>query len=267
MLDERRCKADSRGAIAVSATDWSLQASAQNLATSLQLPFVTLDSHDYAFLLTCTPERLELRATGPDGTGPVYVFFDPGDWINRNRPGQGRQRDLAVAMGLRRSKLLPTILDATAGLGRDAYALALLGCKVTMMERSPIVAALLWDGLERALREPLIAPLVERNLIFVPGNAVSVMQTGGDDAVRPDVVYLDPMHPPRTKSALVRKEMRHLRVIVGDDMDSQDLLTAALGYARRRVVLKRPRRAEWLSPQHPSYIVSGRTVRYEVYLI
>ena len=43
------------------------------------------------------------------------------------------------------------MLDATAGLGRDAFVLASLGCQVTLIERVPAVAALLENGIERAL--------------------------------------------------------------------------------------------------------------------
>ncbi|MEO5372579.1 MAG: class I SAM-dependent methyltransferase, partial [Magnetococcus sp. DMHC-1] len=68
------------------------------------------------------------------------------------------------------------------------------------------------------------------------------------------------------KSALVRKGMRRLRAIVGEDADAQDLFLAARRCARQRVVVKRPRRAEPLAQQRPSYEIVGRTVRYEVYL-
>ncbi|MBF0136323.1 MAG: class I SAM-dependent methyltransferase [Magnetococcales bacterium] len=239
---------------------------AKPLAIALHLPLVAPKSMDVAFLLTRTPDRWELRETGPKADGPVYVFFDPEALKDRHRPGQGRKRDLAVAMGMRRCKTVLNILDATAGLGRDAFALALLGCKVTMMERSPIIAALLEDGLERARQHPLLAPIVQENLFYSQGDSLHWLNSGLDDAARPDVIYLDPMHPPRTKSALVRKGMRRLRAIVGEDADAQDLFLAARRCARQRVVVKRPRRAEPLAQQRPSYEIVGRTVRYEVYL-
>ncbi|MBF0152258.1 MAG: class I SAM-dependent methyltransferase [Magnetococcales bacterium] len=253
--------------VAVTATDPALLPWTRQLAASLGLPLVPVETRSFAFLLTRTAERLELCATGPKAEGPVYVHFDPEEWTNRHRPGQGRRRDLAIAAGLRRQSTRPHVLDATAGLGRDSYILALLGCQVTMMERSPIVAALLEDGLERARRDPLIGPIVRENLSFIPGDALHLMNNGVADAAQPDVIYLDPMHPPRSKSALVRKEMRRLRAIVGDDPDAQALLAMALRHARRRVVIKRPRHAEPLSQQRPTYEIVGQSTRYDVYLI
>ncbi len=42
-----------------------------------------------------------------------------------------------------------------------------------------------------------------------------------------DVIYMDPMYPIRKKSALLKKEMRILRRLVGDD-DASQLLALAL---------------------------------------
>jgi 16S rRNA (guanine1516-N2)-methyltransferase len=48
------------------------------------------------------------------------------------------------------------VIDGTAGLGKDAFVLAGLGCKVTLVERHPVVVALLADGLARAWQDPEI---------------------------------------------------------------------------------------------------------------
>ncbi|MDP2105284.1 MAG: class I SAM-dependent methyltransferase, partial [Desulfobulbaceae bacterium] len=84
---------------------------------------------------------------------------------------------------------------------------------------------------------------------------------------RPEVVYLDPMYPHRTKSALVKKEMRILRLLVGDDPDAPKLLAAALACARERVVVKRPIKAEPITGPTPSMAIIGKTGRFDVYLI
>ncbi|MCW8997105.1 MAG: class I SAM-dependent methyltransferase, partial [Kangiellaceae bacterium] len=43
----------------------------------------------------------------------------------------------------------PTILDATAGMGRDSLIMAMLGCKVEMQERNPTIFHLLENALQR----------------------------------------------------------------------------------------------------------------------
>ncbi len=162
------------------------------------------------------------------------------------------------------------MFDATAGLCRDAFLLACLGCRVTAVERSAVLAALVEDGLERARRrlDPNLAAAIDR-ITFSCADAREVLASlGGDDVPDddvPDVVYIDPMYPPTGKSALPQKEMRLSRALVGDDPDAAELLTIARGVARRRVVIKRHPRAPALGDA-PSLTVTGRRVRYDVYL-
>ena len=85
--------------------------------------------------------------------------------------------------------------------------------------------------------------------------------------LRPDVVIVDPMHPPRRNTALVKQEMRQLSAIVGADEDADELMRIALSSARERVVLKWPLRAKpLLDTPKPSHQFAGKTVRYEVFL-
>ncbi len=123
---------------------------------------------------------------------------------------------------------------------RDGFVLATLGCRVELIERNPVVAALLQDGLERAAAAAEVAPIVAR-MTLRQGNAIELMREWSGEA--PQVIYLDPMFPHRDKSALVKKEMRLFRPFVGDDDDAPALLEAALALASHRVVVKRPRKA------------------------
>ncbi|MBF0425167.1 MAG: class I SAM-dependent methyltransferase [Magnetococcales bacterium] len=251
--------------VAVLATEPSLLLAAEQLAQSLGLPLAGPGGKGYPLLLVRTPERLELRVVEARGEGPIHVHFAAEDRPGRLRGGRGGHRQLIAAMGSHRRSFSPRVLDATAGLGRDGFILACSGYRVTMVERSPIVAALLADGLERARGDARIAPVVTANLTLLHADALQVMSTTTADA-RPEVVYLDPMHPPRVKSALVRKEMRRLRAIVGDDADARLLFAAALDHARERVVVKRPRQAESITARAPSYVLTGRSTRYDIYL-
>ena len=124
--------------------------------------------------------------------------------------------------------------------------LASLGCTVQLIERAPIIAALLRDGLQRAARTPDIGLLVTERLHLITADGRDYLR-GLAESQRPEVVYLDPMYPHRQKTALVKKEMRLLRQWVGDDDDAPELLAAALCCAQRRVVVKRPRQAPMLA--------------------
>ncbi|MDH5299140.1 MAG: class I SAM-dependent methyltransferase, partial [Desulfobulbaceae bacterium] len=175
----------------------------------------------------------------------------------------GRKQPLARALGLK-SNRCPTVVDATGGLARDAFVLACLGCRVTLMERSPILAALVTDGLQRAMADPETAAIVSERLRLVQGDSRDLLLQMAEGE-RPEVVYLDPMYPHRTKSALVKKEMRALRLLVGDDADAPALLAAALAAAEERVVVKRPINADPITGQSPSLAVFGKTHRFDVY--
>lgn len=216
----------------------------------------------YDYLLTYTARRLELRQTGRAGTGPIVVDFVGGPFGYRRMHNGGRQ-PLARAIGVRNLSK-PYVIDMTAGLGRDAFVLAALGCRVSMLERSPIVHALLADGLARAADFPALAPVCERLSLCQADGIFYLNPLAGN---RPDVGYLDPMYPHRRQSALNKKEMRVLRDIVGDDDDAPALLAAALRVATRRVVVKRPRLAPPLEGPPPVAQIKGSTTRYDIYRV
>ncbi len=237
-------------------------------AAQLSLPLTTVADPSLARLfLAVTPLRLELRSSDPAEGGAVYVDFVAGKGGFRRQHGGGLRQPLARAVGLRGQRSL-TILDATPGLGQDALVLAALGATVQMVERSPVVAALLADGLRRLAEQSDPTGDPPLRLTVVQADA---RQIWGGDSLRglrdgPEVVYLDPMYPHREGSALSRKEMRRLRLLVGDDSDAADLLTVALGVARQRVVVKRPRLAPLLGDRSPTMAIYSKNTRFDVYL-
>lgn len=250
-------------AVAIAAATPECRPPAQSLALELALPLVNPGDNRFGHLLMVTPQRLELIATGPGAPGPIYAEFATGRAGHRRRFGGGRGQPLARAVGLKHGAA-PWVLDATAGLGQDGFVLACLGCRVTLVERSPVVAALLRDGLGRAAADPGIGALVRERLRLEVADGTAYL--GNLHANPPDVVYLDPMYPHRNKTALVKKEMRLLRAMVGDDGDASWLLSAALERARRRVVVKRPRPAPPLEGAPPTMAIEGENTRYDVYL-
>lgn len=215
------------------------------------------------FALVLTDTRLELRKLDEPKLGGVYVDFVEGAVAHRRKFGGGRGQSIAKAVGLK-SGAMPTVVDATAGLGRDAFVLASLGCKVTLIERSPVVAALLQDGLARAAQDPEIGSWVSERMHLLQGPAVDNLLALSE---RPEVIYLDPMFPHKQKSALVKKEMRVFQSLVGPDLDADALLPAALKMANKRVVVKRPAYAGWLNEHKPSMAIETKGNRFDVYVM
>ena len=252
-----------REKVAVSHTAPELADKARGLAAQLGLPLYNPEDPPPALLLTLTPERLELRQTTKGAEGPLFVDFLGGPIEYRRRQTTSRKEGIAMAVGLKGGTSL-VVLDLTAGLGRDGFILASLGCTVRMVERSPMVAALLADGIRRARQEPTLAEIMAR-ISLIPGDSLDILRTWQGE--RPEVICIDPMYPHRGKSALVKKEMRLIRLLVGDDEDSDGLLAAALTVAGRRVVVKRPRLAPALAGPAPNFAIGGKNSRFDVYLI
>ncbi len=156
-----------------------------------------------------------------------------------------------------------TIIDATAGFGSDAAMLALMGYTVKAFERSPIIAVLLRDGLRRAKQNQEINKALGGRLSFTESDSLDAIQTTHPA----DVVYLDPMFPPkRKKTALPQGSVQLLQAIVGHDNKEQtkSLFELALRVAKKRVVVKRPNHAK-LFRDNPAAVHKGKLVRYEVY--
>jgi 16S rRNA (guanine1516-N2)-methyltransferase len=239
--------------ISVLALAPEFQPKAEDLAKRLELPF-NADTDLYLVV----GERLELREANSQ-TGPVYVDFE----TLANRPRQSKDL-IAKAVGVKGS-YRPTVIDATAGLGQDAFTLASYGCKVLMLERSPVIAALLEDGLERAKGLETVS-----RLSLQVGDAKGLLLGLEKPALekpapmKPDVVYLDPMYPDLGKSAAKRKEMRLFRDLVGDDTDISELFEIAVKVASKRVVIKRPLKAPELARPNTSF--AGRTIRFDIYV-
>lgn len=222
------------------------------------------DVGDIPALLFLDEQGLGLQLTGKGAPGPVRAEFVTGKMGYRREHGGGAGQLVAKAVGLQKTRATLHVVDATAGLGQDAFVLASLGCRVTLFERNPVIHALLADGLARAALNVDCAAIVER-MRLLDGSSIDWLAQA--DAEAADIVYLDPMFPHRDKSALVKKEMQVFRTIVGDDEDSGQLLAGALERARYRVVVKRPRKAPAIEGPEPTTRIEGKSSRYDVYSI
>lgn len=220
------------------------------LAERLHLPLVTRD-HGADLLLVAEAGRLALHEPGTRTRLTLEYTA-----AERRRYRAGASRDPLVRAIGRASR----VVDATAGLGRDAVHLAWVGRQVIAIERHPVVAALLEDALAAATRSGALEP---GTIELVHADAIAALPTFRP---RPEIVYLDPMFPAkRRRSAAVRKEMRLLRLLLGEESeDAGALFEAARAAATARVIVKRPDHAPPLVPD-PAVSYGGKLVRYDVY--
>jgi len=246
---------------------------AQILANALGLPLQVNvnagDLQEFEFVLQLDSAGLCLQQTGRKAPGPICAEFTEGAVDHRRKFGGGKGQMIAKAVGLK-AGVYPRVLDATAGLGRDSFVLASLGCQVQMIERCPVVHALLADGLARAQafgrEQDLELGQIVAALQLLAGDSKTYLESLKVDEF-PDVIYLDPMFPERQKAADVKKEMRAFHLLVGADEDADALLPLALAHVNYRVVVKRPRKAPFLNNQAPSYQLEGKSSRYDIYTL
>jgi 16S rRNA (guanine1516-N2)-methyltransferase len=248
--------------IAVSFSESSLRAKAQQLAQQLELPLIehadeSAANHEY--LLMLTSDYLCLQRTSDKKRSPFYIDFLSGKMQYRQKHAGLRKELIARAIGAS-PRDNPAILDATAGLGRDSYILAALGFEVTLLERSPVLYAMLNDAIERAQAHPGTAAIASR-LHLIHADALEWMRNK-----QFDIIYLDPMFPERQKSASIKKELALLQHLLGNDSDSEILLNLAITCATCRVVVKRPRLAPSIAKHEPNFSLTGRSSRFDIYL-
>jgi len=248
---------------------------AQTVSHYTGLPLVSetgASGSDQSWALLVAANGLSL--VRPDGV-QVAVDFVNSATARRGAEAGFRKQPLARALGAHQWKTQgleqPTVVDATAGLGRDAWMMAMLNCKVILVEQSKVLNALLGDAIQRALNDVASMQIASR-LELVHANAIAFLQQCD---VEVDFVYLDPMYPDDGKKGgkqtLVKKGMQFLHEIAGPDSNDHNLLNAALEKANRRVVVKRPRNAQMLagSDEWNGQItkIESPNTRYDVYHI
>lgn len=256
--------------VSVSCTSLSptLLAKAGRKAKKLGLNFCEISQCKSPYILTFTDQRLELRVNplypGSPGFSPLFVDFVHGPTNYRYLHNRTIHQPIAKAVGIKPG-FRPTIFDATAGLGTDGFVFASLGCLVTLSERSPVLGALLEDGLRRAEENSSnVKEIFEKRIELILGDSQTTLRSL---KIPPHTVYLDPMYPHTSKSALNKKEMRIIRDVVGGDDDSPALFQTAIEVTGNRVVVKRPKGAPFLAEQNPTHSISMKNSRFDIYLI
>jgi len=248
--------------IAVYSTSYDLQKVASLLAKELNLPETKENTENFGYLLELSDKNLAINiANSPQK--PIVVDFLTKQMLFRLKNLSPRKELLAKALGLKNGAT-PKIIDGTAGMATDSFIIASLGFEITLLERSPIIHALIKDGIKRAKNHPSTKAAANRiNLINQDG-----ITFFANMSERPDIIYLDPMFPEKKKSAKPTKAMQTFQDILGNDLDADKLLNAALTCARKRVVVKRPRLGATIENiVAPSFTMQGSSSRFDIYII
>lgn len=219
-----------------------------------------------------TPERGTLYASFDDdrlfltrdGKTKVFVDFAEGANAHRQKFGGGKNQAIAKAVGLNKG-MTPKVLDATAGMGKDAFVLASLGCSVTLVERQQPIYALLVDGFRRAEQSEHL-PWFHERMSLQFNSSHTALEQAIVEKQEYDVVYLDPMFPHREKSAAVKKDMALFQTFVGFDTDADELLPLAKELATKRVVVKRPNYAPFMQNETPNSQIKTKKNRFDLYI-
>jgi 16S rRNA (guanine1516-N2)-methyltransferase len=232
-----------------------------------QYPCVNISEVTTPLSLNFKNEYVELRDN--EKNTAIHIDFLSGNLAHRQQYGGGRGQSIAKAIGLKQGVEPPFVVDATAGLAKDAYVLACLGCPITLIERSPVIAELIRDAIERAKEDEHFQRILKTGFNVISESSIDYLTQLKNlpDVIYPDVIYLDPMYPDRKKSASVKKNMQILQKLLGKDEDTKALLEVALKTAKKRVVVKRPKGSENLTDIKPTYLVESKKTRYDVYII
>lgn len=205
---------------------------------------------------------LGLAFEGNTKVKPYFVDFQTSTWRKHFKDGLPRNHIFRRALGAAVNK--PRVCDATAGFGGDAVMALALGCEVVALEKSPLVAKVLRDGINRAARQDLQMKQMFARLHLLEGDAIEHL---GSLMPKPDVVYLDPMFDKPKKKAKSPKSMQLLQELLGESPgadEEQRLFQAAWAACTNRVVIKRPLKAKALIP-NVTHSFKGQSIRYDVY--
>lgn len=241
----------------------------------LQVHAIPANKQKHAFIqaqwqLVFTSQGLVLRVSSEPTWSDILIDFAAANLQYRQQHGGGRNEAIAKAIGIK-GKQSVNVLDCTAGMGTDSFIMASVGAHVTMVERSAVIGALLENALMRGMQadDSDCAAVCER-MALKQQDAIAYLSEHSATTQQTNVVYLDPMFPHKKKSALVKKEMRAFQMLLGPDQDSELLLTAAINFAPKRIVVKRPASAPPLENTqglNPSMAIGSKKHRFDVYLL
>ncbi len=248
--------------IAVVAADADAVPQARQTARLLDLPFINHPETSSADILLLVEKGKNSLQINEKKAPTVEIDFTTGKSAYRRRFGGGVRQAISRAVGLDKCRKLH-VLDATGGLARDAFVLATLGARLTVIERSKILCYLIDIALRKAEMDTDTALIAQRMSIIHADSVEYIQRLRNSD--QPDVIYLDPMYPIRHKSAATKKDMHLLHKLIGPENNASQLLQAALGKAKKRVVIKRPAAAPAVASRNLKGAISLTNTRFDIY--
>lgn len=229
-------------------------AKASRWSEFFKCPINPSDANDFFFRFYVEGERVYVRDAEKR---TLEIDFDRNHLDYQRRGHQGKNELIAKALGY--AKGCRKVLDLSVGMGIDSVFLMQLGFQVIGVERSPVLYALLTEAFERTEKEYL-----KSYQLYFADSLQFLQEHKG--RLQIDSIYFDPMYPHKKKSALPKQEMVVFRDLVGHDEDASLVLKEALSWPVRRVVVKRPMKAEELLPG-VIHSFEGKVVRYDSYVV
>lgn len=228
------------------------------------------------FCFVNTPQGRVLQSTFSDLGKGFFLDYEKGSLGYRLTPKRVLHEPLAKVID-RQS----FVLDAMGGLLKDAIMMAFLGCKVWTHEAHPLVSELVNDGLFRAKKNLCLAEFIEdeqRFRFFATDSRLTLEHLlQNPELERPDLVYLDPMFPPKRKSSIAKREIQWLQRIHAAttamypnfSISAPELIfELALQVAQKRIIVKRPLIAPPLvAAPSPSFSRNFQSSRFDVYIM
>lgn len=194
--------------------------------------------------------------------GELSIMVDFREMLPRLKQSNLQREMLVKAARIKGQPMPQTLIDATAGFGEDSLILAAAGFQVQLYEFDEVIAALLKDGMERAMEIPELKDAVGR-MKLVCGDSTEGMK---NLEFKPDIVLLDPMFPARQKSALIKKKFQLIQRLESPCSTEEQLLDAAVAADPKRIVIKRPLKGPYLADRKPSYSLEGKAIRYDCFV-
>ncbi len=228
------------------------------------------DGYDLTLTVQSNPlsKIIDLELTLQKFKPPLKLFLDFNSKQShyRKQSGGGKQQHIVRATGLHKNPGL-RILDATAGLGSDAFVLACNSASITLVEQHPVLSLMLDKAIARAQQTNELADIAARMQVCTTINSIDVICSLNKQA-HYDVIYLDPMYPSiHKKQAKAKKSMQIIQYLLQDYDDQGDqLLSAALDCGVKRVVVKRPTVARHLINKIPQSTIESTNTRYDIYI-
>lgn len=226
---------------------------------------VRLGTESVSDISAVSPDALLLHLTADglllEGCGQT-MRCDFATMLHRLKKSNLSGELLVKAARIKNFSGIQTVFDATAGLGEDSLLLAAAGFRVKLFERNPVIAALLKDAVKRAGNNPELSDIIGRMEVF-EADSIQALRAA---ETKPDVVYLDPMFPEKTKTALAKKKFQLLHLLEMPCQDEEALLQAAISASPKKIVIKRPLKGANLSGHRVDYSLKGKAIRYDCIL-